>query len=1093
MKTIIFGIKVLLDSVFPEHTDLGLFAVPENNSILRWSESKLTGVAETWAPGLIAPGGIGELVQRADLRRGGAVAIVDGTTIKVDNTDQMILKFSELGLYLDGLTVVIEEFTGIDTDSDSVGHRIAFTGAVENVTWDERYIYIKVNSVMTRKRRVDFGNGEVPVTFGRHAQAVAVRTDYQKRLQLSDVPYLYESLATPPSEQEQSLFPVEWTTYGVSAIDLAENTLTTASHFWQTGTRIDITATDESAIPVPLIINRLYYTIRVSDTVIQLAASYENALSGIAIDLTSHNGNFLNWILRPSKILPTNIFTVVCADDGSFGEGRSTGWTEPERAIYVKVTEGARSGQIRRVSRWRYINRRIVFMVENIFEGGNLVETVGSDKSWVNFIESEDRYYYEKSWPTGLPIGEQFFVFKDERYIQIPNIGAEVDSTSGLISVKSESLSNDPSTSTSFILSPVKNIRLATDSSLTAWGIPEAITKQADGIYRSNSFPVTEISLLDIENISDGDPFTFGEITTRAVENSTTFGFLFELPSFPEELVDVEVFLFFKVRDELFYPGTIYVPNNTTIKRGAAKKFFQSAEELFSFSTNNVSLIVASWFDNIPNASPQNERLFYDSPAVGGLYPNRTGYQGFKVNVNSIEKYNQLKQMLFAITRHNPHPVQGEQFAIYNRIRLYDIAVGFKTSFDVKSNIFSSLRGRTFADTWSGPRAYLDETTDWKNIIDIQNAPPSSPAAGDRYIVGPEPTGDWAGQANNLTVYSGSAWGFTVPGYAPDDWGQVALFVVDKAADYTFNGTTWVQERKTRRNLIERPVDVLEHVKRLQNFSNAESPNMGRVYDPNALICTSGPGSFDSTPFQLSGAVVPLVPGDINVSRQLTGEVWTDAVSSELCSSFFLLNYQNNLGEECVSYLFDDSETVEEITFNDIIGSVGKMIEPALADIFCEPYVNYAYDQGSKKYLKQLKITNIGASEWAPEHTVGYNGTDGEETWSLCRQLWLRTRQIEPMPDSLSNRPWIRAYEDAVWYLRKLSEWMGKRRIDFTVSYAKGAEWTIGKKIRLRLLHHTADTSVVCLIEEIRKNKQQAITKIQVVLLTDIPSSFFFE
>lgn len=43
------------------------------------------------------------------------------------------------------------------------------------------------------------------------------------------------------------------------------------------------------------------------------------------------------------------------------------------------------------------------------------------------------------------------------------------------------------------------------------------------------------------------------------------------------------------------------------------------------------------------------------------------------------------------------------------------------------------------------------------------STPPGSPSAGDCYIVGPSPTGGWAGQVNSVAVWSGAAWVFGVP------------------------------------------------------------------------------------------------------------------------------------------------------------------------------------------------------------------------------------------------------------------------------------------------------------------------------------------
>lgn len=41
--------------------------------------------------------------------------------------------------------------------------------------------------------------------------------------------------------------------------------------------------------------------------------------------------------------------------------------------------------------------------------------------------------------------------------------------------------------------------------------------------------------------------------------------------------------------------------------------------------------------------------------------------------------------------------------------------------------------------------------------------PPASPAAGDTYIVAASPTGAWAGNADKVAVWSGTAWVFGTP------------------------------------------------------------------------------------------------------------------------------------------------------------------------------------------------------------------------------------------------------------------------------------------------------------------------------------------
>lgn len=49
------------------------------------------------------------------------------------------------------------------------------------------------------------------------------------------------------------------------------------------------------------------------------------------------------------------------------------------------------------------------------------------------------------------------------------------------------------------------------------------------------------------------------------------------------------------------------------------------------------------------------------------------------------------------------------------------------------------------------------------NVIERTNTPPGSPAAGDRYIVGPAPSGAWASNADDLTYHDGAQWVFVSP------------------------------------------------------------------------------------------------------------------------------------------------------------------------------------------------------------------------------------------------------------------------------------------------------------------------------------------
>ncbi|MEW6775039.1 MAG: DUF2793 domain-containing protein [Bdellovibrionota bacterium] len=65
------------------------------------------------------------------------------------------------------------------------------------------------------------------------------------------------------------------------------------------------------------------------------------------------------------------------------------------------------------------------------------------------------------------------------------------------------------------------------------------------------------------------------------------------------------------------------------------------------------------------------------------------------------------------------------------------------------------------------------------------SAPPGSPAAGGRYIVGSSPTGAWATHAGEIAVYRDGAWAFYVP---KAGW---RVWVEDERRELYHDGTTW--------------------------------------------------------------------------------------------------------------------------------------------------------------------------------------------------------------------------------------------------------------------------------------------------------------
>lgn len=82
--------------------------------------------------------------------------------------------------------------------------------------------------------------------------------------------------------------------------------------------------------------------------------------------------------------------------------------------------------------------------------------------------------------------------------------------------------------------------------------------------------------------------------------------------------------------------------------------------------------------------------------------------------------------------------------------------------------------------------AALDTLTQLAVLDRDLSTPPGSPDVNMRYIIGPAPTGDWSGKANQVTRWDGTSWHF----YAPEP-GWLA-FVLDENGLLAWSGTAWL-------------------------------------------------------------------------------------------------------------------------------------------------------------------------------------------------------------------------------------------------------------------------------------------------------------
>lgn len=147
----------------------------------------------------------------------------------------------------------------------------------------------------------------------------------------------------------------------------------------------------------------------------------------------------------------------------------------------------------------------------------------------------------------------------------------------------------------------------------------------------------------------------------------------------------------------------------------------------------------------------------------------------------------------------------------YGKVRLTELTGGrvsrvsdgtnTKTAAEIKTHIDDAARHRLINDSGTSPTE-LWSAQKIRNEMDLARAgqeyqdsvkdkdlaaPPGTPAARDRYIVGASPTGAWAGRANQIAEWTGSAWSFIVPTVG------MTCIVDDESKQYTYNGTSWVR------------------------------------------------------------------------------------------------------------------------------------------------------------------------------------------------------------------------------------------------------------------------------------------------------------
>lgn len=281
--------------------------------------------------------------------------------------------------------------------------------------------------------------------------------------------------------------------------------------------------------------------------------------------------------------------------------------------------------------------------------------------------------------------------------------------------------------------------------------------------------------------------------------------------------------------------------------------------------------------------------------------------------------------------------------------------------------------------------------------------------------------------------------------------------------------STW-DGRKTASDLIEKPVDLLEHVCRLQSWhdrGNVPVSGWGLQYSDDALIATSGHGSFDS-----------ITGRDLYAAGQLLEEEegYTDKAKQVICRNFGIANWQDSNGyERAIALPTSALAPIFTVTLDSIIDRQRiKIHEPRQTDIFAEPFVRYQKNPATGEYEKIIVVKNASAGTYSSTYIDGVqNSGEAQAIWQTCHSLYLKTHQITKPPTDLTDLTWANGaggYSIALAHLQRWIQWQSNTEIEFPLHVNDCLSWAECSPVNLVFSHQTNNVIRSALVESVELN-----------------------
>jgi len=666
-------------------------------SQFRLALNAITGTTLTWKTGILKE--VPAIEERFNSVQGGGYVQLSEMAVTLDNTSQFYKELSDISCNIDGLRADIVEFIR-DVSGSTTTETNIYRGKINIDEWSITNYLIPIkppdrNSNIITEVVVDDEKTTIPATFGTINNAKMIRSVYETETKTN------EQIWNPFKNYSTQLYPA--------------NTITV------------FPVAEEPSSP------QLTLEVRIAESI-------------------TYQGN----------------------------------GTETPSNLFVEVVKGTGKGQVRKVTQYEHTNGTeqdncIKITIEKYWATQPIGSYAGTleDQSYVKFVEFTESFKLD-NWKCKSFLDENdnettsdfdVSVFDDngsvsisetpsstntvkvpvekasDEFTKLSNIAFEVDDTdyNNQLNILPQFFSSGFKKMTSFRVVPIENVELGDwGVSLDGWVDSGSLfLKHAAGVYISAGAKDLESHVDTPQGLfKDKDYTTYQRYVVLrnggfGRDRSTHHYFTLRLtmPPAPEnfEFDAVYLGLHLSLESDGMVVGTEGEKQFTIRAGGWIGSYISEILENTDISPQNTlgsQHLAAAWClpDNYYGADT-NDQAFYAENATGAfthwtgydVTEAISGYTNFKFDgIESLDDYNSIYDLGIFWRRS-----MIAAYSYFSEIDVFEAAIIFAQSSDLKKNIFTNTKGRIFDDTWGGRKTAANLIENWldqyEHICRLQN------------------------------------------------------------------------------------------------------------------------------------------------------------------------------------------------------------------------------------------------------------------------------------------------------------------------------------------------------------------------------------